>query len=175
MTDQEQTFWRSLGIDASITLTDLATKLRQATVSEWLNNPEYYESFLTNISVRDEAPKFLQPGYFHGDLMLTALSNALQAPFIVFSSIACHPIFCVEPTKQVMIQPLFVAYNQSGPGHFDGVVPISEKRPQDLSDPKVSTCSCGKNTKTSDINSCCQKQSKYTTTVRCPCLKKHTL
>lgn len=103
--------------------------------------------------------------------MLTALSNALQTPIIVFSSMVCHPILCIEPTKPTVHLPLLVAYNQSGPGHFDAVSPITEGNP-DIVSVQVFKCSCGKNTKSS-VNNCGKQHTKYTTIIRCPCLKRN--
>lgn len=125
-------------------------------------------ALMTNVSVTEEASKFLRPGYFHGELedtMLTALSNVLQVSIIVFSSIACHPVFCVEPRRQALDQPLVVAYNQSGSGHYDGVIPMSKCKHDD-SDSQTETyvCSCGKSSKSAS-NSCCQIRTKYSTSV----------
>jgi len=77
----------------------IALQLRQLTVAEWMENSALYEEFLPDMSVEEEATKFLVPGYFHGhlaDIMLTSLFNALQTPIIVFSSIACHPFFLCD-------------------------------------------------------------------------------
>jgi len=126
-------------------------QLWQLTVAEWMENSALYEEFLSE----EEATKFLVPGYFHGhlaDTMLTSLFNALQTPIIVFSSIACHPFFCVTPNAQTIPVPLMVAFNQSGVGHYGGV---------------LVTC---RNTETH----CRIIKHTYTTTVRCACLKSGT-
>lgn len=51
-------YWQSLEIDIFITLHNLATELREITVSEWPSNRDYYELFLINTTVRDEVLKF---------------------------------------------------------------------------------------------------------------------
>lgn len=102
----------------------LALQLRQLTVTEWIEHSSLYNGFLTDIRIEEEAPKFLVQGYFHGDLadtMLTSLSNALQTPIVVFSSIACHPFFCVMPNTQTIPIPLMVAFSQCGVRHYDGI------------------------------------------------------
>lgn len=45
MNDDGRKIWESLGINVSTSLAELATTLRHLAVREWLNNPEYYESF----------------------------------------------------------------------------------------------------------------------------------
>lgn len=60
--------------------------------------------------IQQEVPKFLEPGYFHGDLvdtMLTCLLNVLQTPIIVLSSIAYHPFFA---SSQVPKQYLHLSW-----------------------------------------------------------------
>ena len=98
------------------------------------------------MSIEEEAPKFLVPGYFYGDLadtMLTSLANALQTPIIVFSSIAYHPFFCVTPNTPTIPVPLMVAYNQCGAGHYDGVI-LKGKTNESSTSTKNCMCTCGK-------------------------------
>lgn len=147
----------------------MAVQLRKITVKEWLDNSLYYEGFLMNdVCIEREAPKFLDQGYFYGDLadtMITALSNALETPIVVFSSIACHPIHCVEPRTQTVPVPVMVAFNQFGPGHYDGVIPRGTN-----SDVKPTRCNCGENDRNGGTH-CNEMKCKYTTTCRCPCMK----
>ena len=121
--DHQKLFLHSLGLDLLADLKSIALQLQQIIVNEWIQYSSLYAGFLIDVCIETEAPKFLVPGYFHGDLadtMLTALLNALQTPIIVFSSIACHPFFCVTPNTQSIPIPLMVAFNQSGVGHYDG-------------------------------------------------------
>ena len=63
-------------------------------VQEWLTNAQEYQGFLSISTVEDEAPKFLNDGFYHGELanaMLLAISNALEIPVIVYSSALHHP------------------------------------------------------------------------------------
>jgi len=58
-----------------------ALQLWQLTVAEWMENSALYEGFLLDMSVEEEAPNFLVPGYFHGhlaDTMLTSLSTVYK-------------------------------------------------------------------------------------------------
>ena len=141
-------------------------------MEEWTEHSSRYQGFLSDVCIQQEAPKFLVPGYFHGDLadtMLTCLSNALQTPIIVFSSIACHPIFCITPSTQIISTPIMVAFTQWGAGHYDGVV--EKKEVTSLVEPVK--CSCGKNDKF-DNTHCNVIKHKYTELVRCACLKQGT-
>ena len=59
-------------------------------MNEWLNHPHEYQGFLTSSTVEEEAPKFMQSSFYHGELantMVLAVSNALEIPIVVFSSV----------------------------------------------------------------------------------------
>ena len=168
--DHHKYYLQSIGLDLLADMESVALQLRQLTVKEWLDHSSRYEGFLVDIAIEDEAPKFLVPGYFHGDLadtMLTALSNALQTPIIVFSSIACHPYFCLTPRTQPIPVPLMLAFNQSGAGHYDGVVANPTTIPSATDSVR---CGCGKND-TSGQTHCHEQGSKYTTNIHCVCVK----
>lgn len=98
--------------------------------------------------------------------MLTSLSNALQMPIIVFSSIACHPLFFVTPETQTIPVPLMVAFTQFGAGHYDGVIPKDTLTPSVNYSTKATTCSCGRNDSSGHTH-CHEIQYKYTTGLRC--------
>lgn len=59
-----------------------------------------------------------------GDLVITALSNVLQSPIVLFTSIDGLPIVVIMPTQSPIsnVHPIFMAYNQYGSGRYDGVV-----------------------------------------------------
>ena len=148
-------------------------KLRELTVAEWKNNEEYYQSFLVSSNVRDEAEKFLKNGYYHGELadtMVLALSNALQVAIVVLSSISNHPVIHIVPQHIANPVTLFLAYNQYGPGHYDGLV-IKESSSEVTTVATVASnkiCTCGKSDKTKNTH-CYPKTRKYTTVCFCPC------
>ena len=169
LSDHQQCFLRTSGLDLLADMNTLALQLRQLTVAEWIEHPFLYEGFLSDVCIQEEAPKFLVPGYFYGDLadtMLTALSNTLQTPIIVFSSIACHPFFCV---MQTVSTPIMVAFNQWGAGHYDGVI-IKEAV---TSSAEPVRCGCGKNNTKADTH-CHVVKHKCTEVVRCACVKNGT-
>ena len=58
----------------------------------------YYQT----TTVAEEAKLYLENGYFTGPLgntMITALSNHLKIPIIIFSSIECHPVIVINPRE----------------------------------------------------------------------------
>ena len=173
MNDQSKEFLRQKGIEfeASTDINNIAMTLRQLSVQEWLNNSYRYEPFLCGVNIKEEAPKFLDRSTFQGDLgdtMLMCLSNVLQMPIVVFSSLSYHPIFCITPEVQTISVPLMVAYNQYGAGHFDGVVQ-NESTSTHADDHTV--CTCGKSDKSTKEH-CCEVKHKYTSSINCPCLKQ---
>ena len=167
------------------TVQDIALSLRHLVVQEWIQNSEDYQGYLAPDSdndteiplVIDEAPKFLQPGYFHGPLaytMVTAISNVLTIPIIVFSSALHHPIIYISPRKCTISAPLYAAYNQHGAGHYDAItfkeMSTSHALPQSGGAPSESHCRCGVNDKKGQQH-CTKVEANYTTCIRCPCLK----
>ena len=97
---------------------------------EWNTNHEYYQGFITT-GITTLAHEPLQSGQFSGsagDLMVLTLANILQMPITitVFTSVSNMPVLCIMPTTHSALtsQPIFLAYTQTGPGHYDCVVPI---------------------------------------------------
>ena len=136
--------------------------LRTLVVKEWEENIDHYQGYLTE----DLAPvthAVLQNGHYTrdvGDLMVLTLANVLNIPITVFTSVINMPVLCVMPTTQCVIstQPLFLAFTQTGPGHYDAV--IETTRTSNPTAKKRNKCYCGrKPSLTSD--SCIY--------IRCPC------
>ena len=85
--DQHRLFLIQKGFQAGMGLTDMATILRQLTVQEWTNNSHHYDPFLSDVSIEEEAIKFLDASHYRGDLgdtVLMCLANVLETPIIVF-------------------------------------------------------------------------------------------
>ena len=59
-----------------------------------------------------------------GDLMVLTVANILHVPTTIFTLVPNMPVICVMPTSQsvILTQPLFVAFTQSGPGHYDAFI-----------------------------------------------------
>ena len=188
ITEQEQieshcpNYFSSHGLTFSHDLSNLAQQLRNVAVKEWKQNCSFYEEFIVDVNVQEEAEKFLLSGYFYGSLgdsMVVALSNALELPFIVFSSLLHHPIINITPRRQCMPVPVFLAYVHHAAGHYDAVVlkdvsvlPHNDI-PTDVDDVEQIHCTCGKRDKGDSPKHCIQTTSTYgTLMIKCPCLKK---
>ncbi|SMN12541.1 hypothetical protein SPBRAN_1617 [uncultured Candidatus Thioglobus sp.] len=152
-------------------LKKLGMRLRDLMVKEWKDNASYYQSFLTSTTVDIEAGNFLRSGYYFGELsdtMVLALSNALKLPIIVFTSIQHHPVINILPREVANPVTLCIAYNQYGPGHYDGLT-VNEKESDAVSqDAPASRCTCGKNDKSNNTH-CHPKTHKYSTVCYCSC------
>ena len=103
---------------------DLCTELRKLAVQEWTTHSEVYQPFLVDKDIKEEIQKFTQRGFYDSDLgdsIVLALSNALQLPILMFTSIPRIPEMEVLPRSQLDTDPLKIAYNQSPPSHYDCV------------------------------------------------------
>ena len=149
------------------------------TVQEWLANAQDYQGFLSESAFEDEAPKFLSDGFYHGELanaMILAISNALEIPVIVYSSALHHPFVYISPRSLKVTYPLHVAFLQYGPGHYNGISKSDTCKNDAMVSPCSSLhtmkCNCGvRNMGDSDEDHCVPLTRKYSTFVRCPCLR----
>ena len=71
------------------------------------------------------AQKFIQRGVFDcelGNSVLLALSNVLKCPIVIFTSIDTYPVIPLIPREAPLSAvPIYVAFNQSGKGHYDAI------------------------------------------------------
>ena len=86
-------------------------------------NYKLYQSFVT-VDLREEGQEFMQSGQFTGevgDLMVFTLSNILQSPIAIFTSIPNLPVICITPmfVHAESDNPIFLTFIQEGPGHYD--------------------------------------------------------
>ena len=155
---------------------DIVCLLRKAVVDEWLgDNTGNYQAFLTSDQLHKQARSFLKNGTFAGDigdLVVQALANVLKSPIVVFTSVENMPTIVITPPHVVIenAQPLHLAYNAHGPGHYDAAVWVSpDTQPEELSEeaalPQQPACSCGR--KSTKGTPCSLQLNIYTT--RCPC------
>ena len=106
-----------------------ALRLRELLVLEWLgDNSHEYEMFLTiadKSSFYEMGQKFIQRGVFDcelGDSVLLAPSNVLKCPIVIFTSIDTYPVIPLIPREAPLSAvPIYVAFNQSGKGHYDAI------------------------------------------------------
>ena len=134
----------NLGINDGMSMFEIAQRLREMVVDEWVNNPERYQPFVST-GVVSEARLFLQSGYFMGELgntMPLALANVLSTPLLLFTSITTVPVLLI--TLSVIgdaIPRLYLGFNQFGAGHYDAISIRSgenNERPVQLSRNEVS-------------------------------------
>jgi hypothetical protein len=153
----------------------LGRVLRKKVVQEWLLNPQDYQGFLTSSTVEEEAPKFLQEGFYHGDLantMVLAVSNSLGIPVVVFSSALHHPVIFITPRAIQVSVPILLAFTQYGPGHYSGICTKDDE--QSTTQPTKSKrykCFCGRSDKNTSQEHCIVTGTKYGTRVRCQCVR----
>ena len=84
--------------------------------------------FMTGNQLQEQASDFLHSGEFAsnvGDLVIAAISNILKAPIVVFTSVKNMPVVIQHPTHSptLNMDPIFLAYNQFGSGHYSAAVP----------------------------------------------------
>ena len=114
-------------------------------VEEWRTNQDKYQGYIVD-DLTTLGPQYQLSGQFSGDvgdLMLMTLSNVLSMPITLFTSVPNMPTLCIIPTHHTSLsaQPLFLAYTQSGPGHYDSVVPVNDDR--ECAQDKKCKCYCG--------------------------------
>ena len=187
---------QSLGLSQHVNNCDKISVLRQLIVEEFTGpNSHVYKPFLvTSTNAYDEeARKFKNPGHFDSELgncVPLAMSNILQIPLVIFTSMENYPISHVIPRTSVLSEvPIYLAYVHSGSGHYnlvaeqkmtDTVLPItandleeSDERvsnmviPPKQSDKDETRCSCGRGAagKTRNNEFCKTYKS------RCPCFR----
>ena len=142
----------------------LHTVLRTLMVKEWNEHTDHYQGFL-NEDISNISETLLENGQYMGDLgdlMVLTLANVLHVPITIFTSVDNMPVLCIMPTTQSVFstQPIFLAFNQSGSGHYDAVIPQSQSSQSAPAAVRGQKCYCGRKLKISK-DSCIS--------VRCPC------
>ena len=91
-------------------------------------NRHVYEPFLVTSTdlYEKEAQKFLEPRFYDSELgncVPLAVSNILQMPIVIFTSMENYPVTHVIPRGHVLFEvPLYLAYDHSGSGHYNLVI-----------------------------------------------------
>ena len=154
-----------IGLTPTTAISIVISKLRKLIVAEWLENEDYYG--LRNLCLNEQdIISYEENGVYGGalgDAMPLALANVLRLPTILFTSIENFPVVVVSPRQQVPdAQPLFLAYQQQGPGHYDIAefqqAPATSSTPQpeivekDLTLPEIQSCRCGQGRDRKELN-----------------------
>ena len=121
----------SLGLESCSNGEDVCAKLRKLMFDEWMTHPHLYQHFLTGEQIFDtEAKLFLNNGHFATDLgnaMPLAMANALKLPIVIFTEMENMPVLPITPRETIKCMPIFLTFDQSGPGHYDAVeLPLSK-------------------------------------------------
>ena len=110
---------QNLGFKTSVAEnTDLLRSLFCREIEENVESHKIWVDF----DINEEVSKFSESGWFNsslGDLCVLACSNLLQTSIVVITSIPAAPFIPFVPTTICSKMALFIAYNHSGPGHYD--------------------------------------------------------
>ena len=157
--------------------TDICASLRRLLVEEWLTYPDSYKPFLTGgQTFEDEAKAFLNDGHFAAELgnsMPLAMANVLCLPIVIMTPMENLPVLPITPRECIQCMPIFIAFDQSGAGHYDAVsqMPFSDSS---LEDEKCNEmynknecCRCGQGAKKNEKDTVSCDQFKK----RCKCFQ----
>ena len=67
--------------------------------------------------------RFSESGWFNsslGDLCVYGCSNLLKIPVVEITSIPGSPVLTFVPSTLLSKRSIYIAYNHSSPGHYDG-------------------------------------------------------
>lgn len=114
---------------------DFADRLRQLCVDQWRLHEDYYSQFVDKekVSFLKEVKKFSKNGVSDsilGDIVPLTIANALDINIIIFTSVSDLPRIDVKPERRtnsssIKRKTIYLAYNQSGLGHYDAAYPRS--------------------------------------------------
>ena len=131
--------------------------LRKLFVDAITGSDEYrvnYTNGMSQNTFKKEAYAFLKQHTFSGqlgDLVIKVLSIVLCCPIVIVTSMEAIPILTFVPQVPILKDPLYIAFSQYGPGHYDSTedveaVSISDFTPTDheqhVYDPDL-FCRCG--------------------------------
>ena len=73
--------------------------------------------------MKDELKRFSESRWFNsslGDLCVYGCSNLPKIPVLVITSIPGSPVLMFVPSTLLSKCSIYIAYNHSSPGHYDG-------------------------------------------------------
>ena len=97
-------------------------KLRKLFIKEVSENIDDYKDWMTGNNHLEEIDKFNQDGYFAsevGDFCAKATATLLRVPVVVVTALPNQPTVPFLPRDFVTTTPIYIAYDHSGPGHYD--------------------------------------------------------
>ena len=119
------------------------------------------ETRYLNQIFESEAKLFLNDGHFATDLgnaMPLAMASALKLPIVIITQMENLPVLPITPRETIKCMPIFLAFHQSGPGHYDAVEmssshsmpPSKEIDKTNIEHGKDDSCRCGQGAKKSE-------------------------
>ena len=137
----------------------ICAKLRKLIFEEWMAHSDLYQHFLAEEQTfESEAKLFLNDGHFATDLgnaMPLAMADALKLPIVIITQMENLPVLPITPRETMKCMPIFLAFDQSGPGHYDAVEmsssqsmpPSQEIDKTNIELGKDDSCQCGQGAK----------------------------
>ena len=119
--DQLEDHCTLLGIGAESEEED-SRILRKLFVKEVLENIDDYKNWMTSSNYLEEVKKFYQDDYFAsevGDLCARAIVRILRIPIVIVTALPTQPTVPFLPHDFITTEPIYIAYDHSGPGHYD--------------------------------------------------------
>ena len=124
------THLNTLGFHLGQNISNRVALLRSLVVEEFLGeNSKEYLMFLVDSDqdcYEEMAKHFLEQGFFDcelGDGDLLGLVNVLKCSIACFSSITNYPVIPLIPRQKTLSSiPIYVAFTQSGKGHYEQLI-----------------------------------------------------
>ncbi|XP_078346062.1 uncharacterized protein LOC144631498 isoform X2 [Oculina patagonica] len=161
-------FLKSLGFGK--TEEEDAMHLRYLMCQEILSKSGEYQQWLglTAEQLSKDVNAFREQGWFNsdaGDIAVKVCSNILEIPIIVVTSYPQASYQSFVPPKMSSVDPLYVAFNHSPPGHYDATTEIT--LPDASNEEGKKYCQCGKQKKNKQMN---DHSCTYSGSQQCSCL-----
>ena len=90
---------------------------------------QWFQDFVSDKDLSD-IDEYKKNGVFAsgvGDIIVDACSNILCIPIVVISSIDNMAVTLHRPQLSQISNPLYLAYNADGPGHYDGTKELTQE------------------------------------------------
>ena len=102
-----------------------ASLLRTLFIQELMNNVDRYKNWigLDEHHFFQEVSYLKQEGSFGSnlaDLCVKVCANVLGLPIVVITSYPSAPQFSFFPTQMIFSKPIYITFNHTSPGHYDG-------------------------------------------------------
>ena len=172
----------SLRLAGCSTGEDICAKLRKLMFEEWMAHSDLYQHFLAKEQIfESEAKLFLNDGHFATDLgnaMPLAMANVLKLPIVIITQMENLPVLPITPRETIKCMSIFLAFDQSGAGHYDAVdmsssqsmPPSKEIDKTNIELGKDDSCRCGQGAKKGEKEIVSCFQGVRACSDRCTCL-----